>query len=90
MLKVTFDITTQGSVDGLNIKTFNQGETYKVNGKEIDEFLVNGFIKRGVCHYAVSEQKMLKELDNKAITEIAENKSFTPKKKPIKKAKKTK
>lgn len=89
-MKVKFTVTTQGSVDGRNVKTYEAGKVYKVDGKEIDNFLIEGFIRRNFCHYVTNEEKMIEELDNKAITKVPENKSFGFKKNTFKKPKKSK
>ena len=73
MKKVVFLEDAQGSLDGINIKNFNKDCIYNVDGLQINNYLFESWLKKGILKESI-EEKMLPKFENKAILSSPENK----------------
>ena len=73
MKKVVFLEDAQGSLDGINIKNFNKDCIYNVDGLQINNYLFESWLKKGILKESI-EEKMLPKFENKAIFSASENK----------------
>lgn len=73
MKKVIFLENAQGSLNGINVKNFNKDSIYNVDGVQINNYLFDSWLKKGILEEVI-EEKMLPKFENKAILSAPENK----------------
>ena len=73
MKKVIFLENAQGSLNGINVKNFNKDSIYNVDGVQINNYLFESWLKKGILKELI-EEKVLPKFENKAIFSAPENK----------------
>lgn len=96
-MKIKFLQDIAGSIDGSNVIHYKKDQDYQVNDIEINSYLANAWIKKGIAQEVVAvdeveEDSELETVEEKAVDEVEEDKSIkkSPENKSVKKTKKRK